>query len=339
MGKRKGFITIIVMIVMSLSLIMLLYILDVSKLQSLMTFHSRDHVQSLYNCESKVLLCLKDKDYIDNKLNPILFNYFRTSKIGSNGYINIDPTDLDNGDLEGKVDVDFKSIKGKKHIELIAKSNVKGNVTNAKATASLVNEIYEERIPIIDLKMMEEYLKGDKLNKIGELVHQIEDSININALGKNRDIYAFQTDQYKQMNLKAKKLICTRDSIVAPYTEFFNTREVFIVCKKHSNGNIDFYIDEINNKRVLNGILYVEGDLHVNTNFKFGGMIIINGGKLVVEESKKFRIEGMLVYINNNEKINTPDNVDITYRPGVIYKYGIYLPGFLDIKLKSMKLY
>lgn len=337
MKKPKGFISIIVIIVTALSLIMLLYILDVNRLQALTTFHARDQTQSTYNSESKILLCINDEEYLREKLNPILFNIFRTSNFGSMRMLNIDPIDLENGDNEDIIRISFKDIDDRKNMQIKSKSNMKGNITNATAIASLVNETYEIQIPLIDIKALEGNLESIKLEGIKKTALRIEEDIDIDSMGISETIYSFQTDDYKNINLIADKLVCIREGMSIPYSEILNKRELFIVCRKYNDSNINFYIDKANSKNALSGIIYIEGDLYINADLKFNGIIIINGGELIIEDGKRLSVGGMIMYINNDEERQVPDNLDIEYKRRIIYKYGTYLPQFFDIKVKLIK--
>ena len=339
MKKHEGFISIVILIVMVLSFIMLLYVVDINKMQALTNFYSRDHDQSLYSSESKLLLCINDEYYLEEKLKPILFEIFRNPNTKPTESIKIDPGDLEAGDSEDNLTLIYEEIEEDKCMKLVSKANIRGNITTTYLSASLVNEIYEMEIPIIDVKALELSLSESYIEEIKRLTHQIETNIDIKAMGERELIYAFQSDKYERVDLKANKLICTREGMNIPYSEFINKNEVFLVFRACKDNYIDLYIDEVHNAKKLSGIIYVEGDLYVKKDFKFSGIIIIKGGNLFVEDDCSFDLEGMLIYTDHEKRHEIPDNLSIKYGSGTIYKYGTYIPDFLDIRVNSIKSY
>lgn len=338
MKKNGGFISILILMVMALSIIMISYIFDLNKLQTLILSSTRDNIQSFYNGEDKIFKCLYDEYYVENQLNPILFDVFSKANFATKqNIIKIDSKDLEDGDFEDIIRMEFKDIKDKKHLILKAKSNVNGTVTNVISEVNLVNEIFETNISILDIKLLEKDMGKDYIDKFQELTSQIENSINIKSLGNNSYIYGFETNNYQQINLTENKLICTRDSMKNDYVESLNKTEVFIICKKYKDNYIDLYINQVNNKNSLSGIMYIEGNLNISTDFQFNGIIIINGGDLIIDEDKKLGVEGIIIYINNEEERETPNNLNIEYKRRILYKYGIYLPEFFDIKHNLIK--
>lgn len=331
MKNHRGFITVVIMIVMALSLIMLTYIMDINVLQSLILSYSKNHIQSFYSGESKVLLCLNDEDYIRDKLNPILDNAFRTMNFASTRNIEINPSDLEDDDMENKMYLNFLDIDNIKHMNIKVKSNASGNISNVLANVSLVNELYERGSSIVDSKTLKNNTDCESL------INQIQSDIDIGSIGQYKNIYGFQTGAYQEIHLASNNFISSRESMVNPYIEFLNKTEIFVVCKKYQDAYINFYIDEGNNNNLLSGIIYVEGNLNITTNFKFNGIMIISGGKLIIEADKKLDVDGMVIYINNEEESASLENLNVVYKRNSIYKYGSYLPGFFDIKLKFIK--
>ena len=129
-------------------------------------------------------------------------------------------------------------------------------------------------------------------------------------------------------------------SMIDPYIERFSSKEVIIIIKSSGEQISNFSIGEITNldeKIDISGIIYVEGNIIISSNFNFNGIIIVNNGEIIVESNKKPRIRGMVIMDNLLNYNLFTEKVDIVYDRYSIYKYGTYLPGFIDLKINVIK--
>lgn len=330
MKKRRGFISIFILMVTSISMILILYMAHTIKLQTLILNSTKNNVQSFYNSEGKILMCFYDDKYIDGQLNTNLYNAFRNTRFSKKSIITIDEDDLENQDKKSIVRMWFDDIDRRKYIVLSSESDINGTRSNVISTGTVVNDLFEMEIPILDIEMVD-------TKSLEDLISQIEDNISMEKANISDSMYGFESQNYEEITLTIDKLICTRDTMKEPYVEGIGRREVFIIGKKYKGERIHFNIDKSQStyKKSLSGIIYVEGDINISTDFQFNGIMIVNGGKLNVEKGINFSVDGML--INLSDEVLYKDNLDIEYNRRLIYKYGTYLPGFVDIKLNLIK--
>lgn len=86
----------------------------------------------------------------------------------------------------------------------------------------------------------------------------------------------------------------------------------------------------------MNGVLYIEGDLIIDQDFEFVGLIIINEGNVIINAENSLTINGMLIYKGDTLDINS---ISLVYDQKNIYKNASFLPGFLDIYINAIKKY
>ena len=86
----------------------------------------------------------------------------------------------------------------------------------------------------------------------------------------------------------------------------------------------------------MDGVLYLNGDLIINSEFIFNGIIIINNGKIIVNSEINPIINGIIIS-NGEEGWIDLDRVTVNYDRKYIYRYGTYLPDFLDYEFLVLK--
>lgn len=337
MKGRKGFISMLLLIIMCLCLIMAMYILFIVRYETLILSSSKRSSQSFYNSESKILMCIYQENYYENQTIPILQNAYRSRQFGDavKRQILIDVEDLSPGDIESKVRLTFRDKEDRKLIRLNCESYEKGLVSEITAIGTVVNELFEIRKPIIDIQNIE----AEYANAAQSLIREIEDNIRVEDANKPDDVYGFETKDYSKIILTPDKLTCTRSTMINDYIEGINKKLVFIVGKKHQGENIDFTLkkSELKDVKTLSGLIYVEGDINVTTDFTFNGIIIVNRGKIKVDQASSFTVNGMIIYCNNDEMIETQENLTVLYSSGQVQRYGNYLPGFFQININTIK--
>ncbi len=331
MKKDGGFISIFILIVFTLMISIIVYLIYIVSLETSILSCSKNNVQSFYNSEAKILMCTEDK-YFEEQLIPNLLGLFRKTNFVPKP-ITIDQIDLEDGDINSKIELKLKDIDDRRCLFLKSESIVNKTKTEVKSILTLVNSLFESKNPTLDVYNS----KVEDIEPLKSLLLNIESNISVKDSNIYDNMYGFETEDYDIINLTPDKLICKRNTMESSYIEAVNKKEVFIIGKKHNGESIELSISKpgMQNKIILYGVIYIEGDIIVSTELQFNGIMIINGGELDISEG--VNLNGMIIYINNEDVVNNPDLLDLKYNSKWIYKYGTYIPGFLDVKIDLIK--
>lgn len=342
MKTRKAYISIIALLIMSVLVIMTLYLGYITKLEYLILNSSNNNTQSYYQSEGKIYMSIYDEKYYKNQLYPILIDYFRTYPLEAQPKdIIIDSDDLEDGDMNNKVKVNIFEDNGKKQLNLISESDCRGIKAIVNSSISLFNELFEIGDPVLALNLV-----GDKSKQnLEALLEKISKDINIHNCNKPRNVFGTQIMNCNEIvlhknNSGSLELSSYNFSMINPYIERFSSKEVIIIIKSSGEQISNLSIGEITNlneKIDISGIIYVEGNITISSNFKFNGIIIVKNGEIIVESNKKPYIRGMVIMDNLLDYNLFAEKVDIVYDRYSIYKYGTYLPGFIDLKINVIK--
>ncbi|MCQ4921613.1 hypothetical protein NE686_00830 [Tissierella carlieri] len=341
MKAREGFISIICLIVMPVLMIMILYLEHTTRLGSLILRSTENNIQSYYSAEGKIYMTLHEEKYYSDQLYPALAEYFRALPFSKQPKdITINREDLKLGDELDKVRVILVDKDNKKELQLVAKSNFNGLITTVISYIELINEIFEAENPILDVNSIENKYKEDLM----DLLLKISKDININNCNKPENIYGMESLNFNHITLDKKdntyfEIISFRESMTLPYIERFNNKEVFIIIREFGENPVDFYIGNLNTPREtikLSGLIYIEGNITISKDFEFTGIIIARDGEIKIDENIRTNIKGIMITNNiiNNDFI---ERDDIIYSRHSVYKYGTYLPGFIEPKLYLIK--
>lgn len=340
MKKRKGYVSIIALIVMSVSMIMILDMIVSNTLQHEMAASRCDSIQSYYLAEGKVLMSLYEDKYYRDQLYPVIVDYFGKSNIGSaSKSVLIDGKDLEGDDTSQHVRVYFPKEEVRKTIFLVGESNYKGIVTSVKSSITLLNEVFEIHQPILSMDIIEDEYKKDLEN----LMLNIEKNITTKNIYYPLSSYAKETYNYSDVSLKVVgkrnyNLICSRETMTHPDIEGFNNGIVYIVIKPFEDKRTNFHIDCSGLPASLSGIMYIEGDLEITGDFSFNGIIIVKDGQIKVNGEVKPVVKGLMILYDSENIVKVNNEIDLQYDSFPIYKYGSFIPGFIDLDLKLIKM-
>lgn len=342
MRRREGFISIVALIIMSVLLVMVVYLFITSQLGYLILNSSISKTRGYYQSEGKLYLSLYDKNYYNNQLYLNIIDVFRRNDFNdSSKLVVLDELDLDYYDDEKNVGLKFYEKDNRIVMDMIAKSSNNEILTKLTSSGTLVNEIFESGYSILSYETVDEKHKEE----VGRLLLQINEVINIDNCYKPETLSGFDLEEYSEIILKRKnnsnyELNCKRETMINPYTIGYSGREVIIISRKPSYSDVDFYIGEPDNTGrdiEITGILYVNGNIIISDNLVFKGILIVENGKVIINTSKKPKISG-LVIINNIENYDDfIQKADIIRDKRMIYRYGTYLPGFLDPEVSIIK--
>ncbi len=339
MRTRDGYVSIIAITVMSISMIIILEIGILVKMQIMILNSGINKIQSYYCAEDKVLMSIYDKKYYTDQIHPIILDVFRTHNFATKPKdIIIDQFDLDKYDTYNSVKLNFQDKDNRKQMILKTQSDYKNVNTSIQASINLVNRLFEIEEAILDINTVEDEYK----NELETLLINIEENISSKNIDKAEFLYTSELCDFSNVSLnkldnEMYNLICLRDTMEYPYNEVFSKKEVFIVIKKPKNKETNLYINCDNKLVELSGIMYIEGDLTISGKFIFNGIIIIKDGEIKIESEVNPEINGMIILSNTNISQGLSEGLDLQYNKFLVYKYGTFIPGFLDININLIR--
>ncbi|NLL82431.1 MAG: hypothetical protein GX231_09015 [Tissierellia bacterium] len=333
--NRSGFITIFVLITFIICLTVCYFTIEIMSTQTLIQLSYRDKIQSEMLSESKILRLLEDESYFDSMLVPLIHKYFNNPS-GPRSFKVKFEENMDELDTYKEVEVIFLKEGNKQLMQLNTKTIYKGFTSFITSKASIINYLFEvDKNPLITYGLSDE---TDKL--LEDYFNYLGDNISTDSLsGGIKGVYTYDHNVVKigkGMN-NLKKITKIRNGVES-YETF--DRDVFLLMKNKLNTPIELIIEDNIDFR---GILYIEGDLIINSDLDFKGIIILKGAdsnivvddSLILDTSKKPKIFGIVLTDGNSI---SSEFIDIRYESGYIYRYGIYLPGFLQPKIELIKI-
>lgn len=343
MDRKKGFISIVTIIVMSILLAMSLHLVTISGMEHLILSAGNKKTQSYYQAEDKIYLALCDDKYYSNQLNKHLIDFFRSEKLNTKAKkILINENDLNFGDRNKDVFLEFVYDKDDKvNMNLLATSDIKGISSLVKSSGPVVNELFENGDGILSFDLVEK----NQVENLGKLLEKINEDISSHNSYEIQADLLMELKEINQVKLNKKSNKCyeitsKRNSMVNSMSQGFIKDKIFIIARGKEDEKLEFILgnaEDFESNIVLEGIIFVEGNLIISNNFDFKGIIIIKNGDLINEFKKECNIEGLLIM----DKIRDYDDFikknTIIKSRYFIYKYGTYLPGFLDPKITLIK--
>lgn len=304
-----------------------------STLQSNILRNQSINSQGYYSSENKIYLALYEEKYHNDQLLPIVLNEFRKNKMLGNEIL-IDQADLVDGDSKKKVTASFETQNNRKCLKLLASSESNKQITSVSSVYTVVRDILELGLPILHSN----YIDSDQLDDLLNYLKVIEADASIDDLP--RHIIGISTFDYDSVIIssnynKYKDYTFYRNDQLIK-TEKYADKPFSIIMRDKYNKNINLHINSPDYPTTMDGIMYIEGDLIISSEFKFNGIIIISGGSIIVNSEITPIINGIIIS-NGDDGWFDPDSVTINYSSKYIYDYGTYLPGFLDYKFVVMK--
>ena len=93
--------------------------------------------------------------------------------------------------------------------------------------------------------------------------------------------------------------------------------------------------ENIDQRVFIRGNIYCEGDLKISSPFELEGNLILNNGNLIINTDSKPIIKGK-VFERTCDGLDV-DSIHLDSEKRYIYRYGSYLPGFLDMNINVIK--
>lgn len=338
MKNKDGYIYVnLLVLVTIITLLILSFMGDVINRKNL-TKAKLNQIQAFNSSESKILQVIQEDKYRNNKILPYVL---KTLKNKSYNKFKLElELELDNGDLINQDNIKLIRAEFDKNLNRNSKPNQfyikvdsKVNNSNSNLIGDIVitNNIFTYGKPIIkpsddilvnkDIQtFFNDFMEEDVM--LFQPTEKFTSVIDIDA-----EIFEIYIDENKDFYL-------LKDGIKYTYLneEFLR---LFAINKKGTNVYIEKY-KEIDNIIKLAGILYVNGDLIINNNLNFQGIIVVNNGKIRVGDDVYFENDGLLIS-NNKDLIETSSNVKLKYNHDIIFEMGPYIPGYIDFKIKNIR--
>lgn len=336
--NNKGFISIISLLVMWIIIISSLFLIHVSNLDYLILNSSKNSMQSYYLGESKILKVLYQDYYYHEELLPRIRTYLKYGYLGKNySYkIRLDKKDLAKGDKHQDIDISF-SIEDSRRLLILNTKSFFNNITKEiQAKVNIIKDFYEMGIPILSKDSIDE----DKISEYLGHMDYLQEKIKISPL--DNDIMGVEAIDYDNVfickDLNGRKYIeFYRNFIDHPIMhQYLNNDKLFLIARESTN----LFIGAESNmdKITLRGIIYIDGDVEISNDLEFYGILIINQGHIYVSPNSELKVEGVI--LSRDYPFITIENengIEINYNEYEIKTNGIYLPGFIEPKIKVIK--
>lgn len=189
-----------------------------------------------------------------------------------------------------------------------------------KTSTTVLNEIYED----------EDYIKKIDLETYFELLNK---DLNINSNPKIMGIDRFEYLDSRQALLQTEGL--GMNLLDGEKSINIGENVIFLIM---SGENSRLYLknnSKYKNRKPMEGIVYINGDLCLENDVEFYGIIVVNGNICLNEEDiSKLKTRGMIV---SRDNLNLNESINYIYDRRYIYKYGIFLPDFFDFKIWNVR--
>ena len=341
------------------------FILYMGNLQFSLSKFSTNNIKANYAAEDILNRIIYDKNNFNQYFKEIIF-------IESRGYVTeySDKIIKAKKDIVKKEKIDFCNFtidKVNKTMNLNLIANCNDTKTSIEAEIDLVNHVFKRATSIIDINKLEDFERAEFEEYFNLLegfcedregMFQYEPRLDIELVG-NRvfkyNIYNIAEifKEYSENHITDQMVLCDQENNSSKDLLTFKNERLLINVKnkdenKKENMNLNAQLilgkkeEEISwdsnkndNNLFLQGVLYVEGDLIINQDVDFQGIIIVNKGNIFIEEGIKLKIIGMILY-RGEEELNL-DSIEYRYDEQIVYKYASYLPEYVKPKIKLIK--
>lgn len=336
MISRKGYVQVYALIIMTILMVTTNYLVRNIMLESHISINTKNNIQSYYLAEGKIYMTIYDK-YYHEQFYPFLVEVLRGSRKTSMDII-MDSLDFDEHESPTKLKLSLMKNKKSNRMEFELKSDAdyKGIKTSITASGTVINEMFELGIPILNPFSMENYR-----NDFNELLKGIfeETKLDINNLPSNTYGGQFTNfEKYYLENIDNMKsyLYAYRETMQEPYVELIDKENIVLIIKKYGENDLELSIGNenmIDKPLELRGLIFAEGNIIIYNKLNFNGILILKDGNLIIKSNLKPSIKGLIISMND---INE-DDIEVTYNSDNIYKFGTYIPGFIEPKIQLLK--
>lgn len=334
--KRSGSITVIVIYISFIIFLGAMSLVYYASLQALISNNLIDFSQSKYILEDKLYELIYDGQAFEKYFLGNIFTKFRGGFLPPDGIwkLNLE------GSLKDHVtraEYSIEKIDEKMSLILQVEIRYKKVRRALKSYISLVNNFFENGESYIfkeDLSNNDEKI----LLKLFEVIQDELIDFNKEATGFIEKVFC----QDRHVNIEQKidrnrKYISVDQGDLLPTSFRNNAHLILSVGSGDKRSNLTIGNQDDNSTIEFSGTIYVEGDLIINQDLDFDGIILVNNGDIIVNSSNSPKINGMLIH-RGKKKLDEED-LDLVYNYSNILKAGSYLPGFVKPKIELVKVY
>mgnify|MGYP000897560085 CR=1 FL=1 len=355
--NRDGFISVFALLMMSLVLAIGMYVMYSVTIQTYIVNNYRRDIQSKITVDSSINTILYDEANFEDKLLPEIY-YILRNKVPPY-FTEVDANDIPiplgrkvNLSMFPNIEYASLHLEGLKAFRIKKDKDIPDNydeLTNLILRIDTKHEDSKDKIMV----------KGKVFNKIFEIEEAYITEARMSEYGL-LDEYHDLMDTFENEivehdpkgNVSFLKFNLYGDGFIDSnnITEILNG---FQNSYQHRGKHIMINIISQDDKRPIwhikssalmriRGNIYCEGDLIIDSPLLLEGNLILNGGRLIIAEDFNYDnypvpIEiGGKVFSRGEECLNFEDIKIKPYKKH-IYRYGSYLPGFLDISFDVIK--
>ena len=327
--NRKGSVMIMSIIAMAIVFMMATYCLYMTTFQN--------HLSSTLDQR------IRDRHVVENDINKVLYSSGEGELIDSLKWCIIDAigqpgkvfslTSEDLGSSAGLIGkVLYKS--GQLSIDLVYPEDKFNETPKVSIQGSVLNPLYNEGEPLVSPSVLDE-AGLEQLNSSLELLPGLAEEVE---LPDNRMLILEEgsidmTLKKSGYNDYKASVIC--DGFTTEYWSIQPKYSIIQLSKREIYDTITLRIEANNNITGVKGIIYVEGDVIVESNFKLNGIMIIRGGSLTVADGASLVVNGKLI---SDQDLDTK-GVQTFKALEIVAQVGIHLPGFYKPVIQYIKVY
>ena len=319
------------LLIMAIISILATFLLHISSMQYLIANAGKNNIQSYYLGEGKIYKILYSNKYYNREILPRIKSNLQEKTLDISKVFNMDREDLTDEDIYKEVEVSFIEEENRKIMKI--RTGFKfGDIRKImESKIYIIKDIYELNEAIL----YDVFFSDTKRQKYIEYMEVLENEISINSI--DDDIMGIESKDYESI------IISEEDH--RKYIDFYRNMVDNPIKREYINKNRFFLIIRDSGKLIvegeenikLNGIIYTEGDVKINKNLDFYGIIVLNGGEITLSPDANFSLEGIILSRDYPFK-SLGYEVDVNYNKLHIRKNGIYLPNFIELEMKLLQI-
>ena len=318
-------------LIMAIIFLLATFLLHISNMQYLIANASKNNIQSYYLGEGKVYKILYLDKYYNREVLPRIKYNLQEKVLAINKEFNMDWEDLVNGDRYRKVIVSFIEEESRKIMKIRTGFDFKGIKGVMESKVYIIKDLYE----LNEVILYDGFFTGSRREEYIEYMELLQGKIGLNIT--DDDIMVVESKDYEKIVIleedHRKYMDFYRNHVENPIKrQYINKDNFFLIIR--DSGELILHGEE---NLKLSGIIYTEGDIKINKNLDFCGIIILKGGEITLYPDSRFNLEGIILSRDYPFK-SLGSEVYVNYNKSYIRKNGIYLPGFIELEMKVLQL-
>ncbi|NLY21134.1 MAG: hypothetical protein GXZ08_07635 [Tissierellia bacterium] len=313
-NQSKGFINILIIIVLSILSCISMYISEITIHNSMVLSNTENRIQAQYIGEANILNCytnIKETEDLSTILYNLIINDskydFKNERLVLDSSLNYESKVLEQIVWSGNVPI----------LKLIDEITYNGTKISVEGNINLYNKLLFTNNDHISA---ERYSRKEEL-QFNSLITGVYEFIDSREIQEKLKFVISENGTIFHEN--GKNYMSNEESII----------ELPIETRLLSNDKLHIGLDEINSNIELSGVLICNGDIELKCDLNFTGIVIMVNSKLI-NNGYNFDVKGCVISDKNSESFG----LEVKYDAEIILDSMKELPFFLDLKLNSVKL-